>query len=306
MLPSFVRPGVRRLPLPDAANETKGEWGKSMVRHAALVLATFFLLFVCAIGHAADPQHSLVFGVVPQHSAVELARQWGPLLVYLEGKTGETLRFETAKDIPAFEQRLAAGLYDIAYLNPADYVQLSKNPGYRAFARGKGARLRGLVVVAADGPIRSLDDLDGNVVAFPAPTAFAAAVLPLAHVKARGIAVTPSFVGTHDSVYLAVARGYFPAGGGIRRTFDNCPDEVRRKLRVIWESPCYTSHPLAAHPRIAADRVDRIRQALIAMDGDPQGGGILAGLRMRGFEAGVDADWDDVRALDRSPPAGSR
>lgn len=277
-----------------------------MARHTVMVQVLLMVLLVGRACNAAEPRNILVVGIVPQQSAVELARQWGPLLAYLEEKTGESLRFETAKDIPTFEERLAAGRYDIVYCNPFQYAQRSRVPGYAAFAREKGVRLQGLVVVAVSSQVRSLDDLAGARLAFPAPTAFAAAMLPLAHLKARGVPVTPLSVGTHDSVYLGVARGFFPAGGGIRRTFDNCPLELRGQLRIVWESPPYTPHPLAAHPRVPRDSVKRIRQALLAMDGDPGGREILARLRMQGFEAGSDRDWNDVRALNFAPPADFR
>ncbi len=261
------------------------------------------LIFGCWAAEA--PAETLLLGVVPQHSAVELARQWGPLLKFLEERTGLSLAFETAKDIPTFEARLDEGRYDIIYCNPADYVLRSLAPGYQAFAREKGVRLKGIVVVPRDSPATSLNDLAGGKVAFPAPAAFAATMLPLADFKARGVAVTPVYVATHDSVYLTVARGYYPAGGGIARTLANCPEDVRGQLRVIWETPGCTPHPLAAHPRVGREAVARLAEALEAMDQDEAGRSALRILRFAGFERGTDADWNDVRALLGLPAAGA-
>ena len=275
-----------------------------LVRSWRVLLLAFGLLLSKQASLYAGEQPVLVFGVVPQQAAVELARQWGQFLTYLGEKTGLSLVFETAPDIPAFEERLAAGRYDIAYCNPADYVQRSSLPGYRAFAREAGVLLQGLVVVPRDSPVTRLDELAGATLAFPAPLAFAATLLPLAHFKARGIGVTPSYVATHDSVYMAVARGYFPGGGGIRRTFTNSSQEMRQALRIIWESPPYTPHPLAAHPRVSAEAVARLRAALVAMGNDEAGQAVLARMHFSGFEAGVDADWDDVRQLFGLPLAG--
>ncbi|OLN29751.1 Phosphonate ABC transporter phosphate-binding periplasmic component [Desulfovibrio sp. DV] len=260
-------------------------------------------LFPGPAGLAASQQTALVFGIGPHRSAVDLARQWLPLLAYLEKETDLTLAFETATDIPTFEVRLDAGRYDIVYCNPADYVQRSIASGYRAFARESGERLQGLVVVPSSSPVRTLDDLAGATLAFPAPRAFAAAMLPLAEFKARGIAVTPAYVSTHDSVYLAVARGFYPAGGGIRRAYDKSPEEIRQALRILWESPPYTPHPLAAHSRVPAAAVARLRAALVAMADSPQGRDVLTRMQFRGFEAGEDADWNDVRRLLGLPPA---
>ena len=61
---------------------------------------------------------TLSFGIVPQQSATKLAYLRTPICKYLSDHTGQRVVFKTAKDIPSFEQRLAAGEYDIAYMNP--------------------------------------------------------------------------------------------------------------------------------------------------------------------------------------------
>jgi phosphonate transport system substrate-binding protein len=179
---------------------------------AGLLLALPDLLW------AQDPK-PLSFGIVPQQSAARLARLWTPVCRWLSERTGQTVVFKTAKDIPTFEQRVAAGEYDIAYMNPYHYTVFSIDPGYRAFARETEKRIRGIVVVKKDSAYQSIGELAGMTLAFPAPAAFAASVLPRAYFKKNGIEITPRYVKSHDSVYLAVARGLYPAGGGIQRTF---------------------------------------------------------------------------------------
>ena len=36
----------------------------------------------------------------------------------------------------------------------------------------------------------------------------------------------------------------------IRRTFENIPQETRANLRILWKSPFYTPHALAAERRV--------------------------------------------------------
>lgn len=266
-----------------------------------LVLAVVALLAMTAAGLCQGEAY--VVGVVPMRSTMALAANWTPLLAWLQRQTGLPLFFETAKDIPTFEKRLAEGRYDIAYMNPQHYVVFHNAVGYTAFAREKSNRIRGIVVVPKASPLKTLADLAGRPVAFPSPGSFAATLLPMAALRRQDLVVAPQYVGSHDSVYLAVAKGYFPAGGGIRRTFEKCPPEVRGSLRVLWESPPYTSHPLAAHPRVPRSVVDRLTQALVALDSDPVGQVLLPPLAITGFEAGVDSDWDDIRTLGlRLPP----
>lgn len=203
----------------------------------------FLLTVLCFAARGADAlgAEKLRVGIVPQQSAAELAKVWVPLLGYLQEQSGLELIFETAKDIPTFEKRLAAGEYDVGYMNPYHYIVFHTAPGYTAFAREKGVKLQGLIVVRKDSSINKIEELSGKTVAFPAPAAFAATILPLAYFKSQGIAVTPNFTSSHDSVYLGVARGFFPAGGGINRTFENAKPETHDALRILWKTPQYLS-----------------------------------------------------------------
>jgi phosphonate transport system substrate-binding protein len=262
-----------------------------------IVLCLALVSALTAPVRPAQAGETIRFGVVPQQSAQELAKSWLPILAYLKEKTGLELAFETAKDIPAFEQRLSRGEYDVAYMNPYHYVVFHASQGYEAFARDKGAMLQGLIVVRADSDVTELAQLAGRAVAFPAPASFAATILPLANFKRQGIDVTPNFASSHDSVYLTVAKGLFPAGGGIERTFDNLRPEIKDQLRILWKTPAYTPHPLAAHPRFPRADLARLQAALLEMDADPKGRELLKHLNLKGFQAAADADYADVRGL---------
>lgn len=262
-----------------------------------------FLLSLAALAalpstvRSAPAGATLSVGIVPQQSASELARIWIPVLNVVSERSGRPLRFATAPNIPTFERRLAAGEYDIAYMNPYHYTVFSQKPGYRAFAKEKGRKLRGVVVVRKSSSIKDLAELAGQEIAFPAPAAFAATVLVRAELERKNIAVTPRFVGSHESVYLNVARGIHPAGGGIVRTLQTMDPAVRDELRVLWSTKDYTPHAFAAHPRVAPAVVESLRAAMLGMDSDPRGRLVLQGLGFTGIDAAQDGEWADVRAL---------
>jgi phosphonate transport system substrate-binding protein len=253
---------------------------------------------VCPAAEETDaPLQVFSFGVVPQQSASKLARLWAPLLAYLGNKAGMELKFRTAPDIPEFERRVAEGEYDFAYMNPYHYTVFSQVPGYRAFAKAKGQLLKGILVVRADSEIHDPRELEGATLVFPAPAAFAASVLPRAYLAQEGIAFTPKFVSSHDSVYLAVAKGLYPAGGGVVRTLDGLEPELKAQLRILWTTKGYTPHAFAAHPRLPPEAVQRLVRAMQGASEDEEGRELLAALNMQGFEQAEDSDWDDVRAL---------
>ena len=245
-----------------------------------------------------DGQPALTIGIVPQQSASRVAEDWGPLLTELSRRSGVPLVFRTAPSIPAFEERLAKGAYDLAYMNPYHYVVFHKAAGYQAFAKEKDRRLKGILVVRKNSAYQKPADLAGATVVFPAPAAFAASILPQAEFGRLKIAITAKFVASHDSVYRAVASGLQEAGGGIQRTLEASPPEVRDALRVLTETPAYTPHAFAAHPRVPVDSIAKVLAAMVSLAGDEAGRSLLLPLAFKGLTGAQDKEWNDIRGLD--------
>ena len=264
---------------------------RNFIRTAGLLCAA-----LTAPARAADLR-SYSFGILPQFAPAELARAWLPLLRLLTARCGLDLRFATTPDIPTFESRLADGEYDFAYMNPYHYTVFAAQPGYVAFGHEKGRRIGGIVVVAKDAPYRQLADLAGHEIAHPSPRSFAATLLVRAELARAGIATLPRYVGSHESVYLNVAQGLIAAGGGVAQTLEAMDGAVRARLRVLWSSPLYTPHALAAHPRVSAAAVAALRATMIGADADAEGREALRGVAFLGIQAARRGDWDDVRAL---------
>lgn len=237
------------------------------------------------------------FGVVPQQAASEMAETWLPFLNWLSAQSGVKLRFVTAPDIPSFEKRLGEGAYDIAYMNPYHYTVFHKRSGYEALAREKDRKLKGIIVVRKDSPINDIRELSGLTLVFPAPAAFAASILPRVALRKAGVAFTPRFVSSHDSVYLNVGRGLYPAGGGIVRTFDMQEEAAKKELRVLWSTPSYTPHAIATHPNFPSEVAGKLLVTLSAMADDPAGQEKLKLIGFKGIEGARNADWDDIRQL---------
>ena len=156
---------------------------KNAVSKIVKLLVSSALLVTLIPTYAAE---SYSFGIVPQTSGSKLSKLWSPFLKYVEEKADIKLRFATTRNISTFQKRLAAGKYDIVYMNPYHYTQFSELQGYRAFAKAKKKRLKGIIVVQKDSPYKTIDDLDNAQMAFPSH-AFAANLVPSAILNKKGI-----------------------------------------------------------------------------------------------------------------------
>ncbi|WP_136810252.1 phosphate/phosphite/phosphonate ABC transporter substrate-binding protein [Desulfosediminicola flagellatus] len=271
-----------------------------MIRNRNILLLVIFSTLLIGINSAdAETQDItfLTFGIVPQQSATRLAKQWTPLIQYLNKKTGAKIIFKTAPDIPTFEQRLKQGEYDIAYMNPYHYTVFHEDPGYEAIAKEKDKKIQGFIIVAKDSPVTSIQQLNDEKLAFPAPAAFAASVLPRFSLARENIIIHPVYVSSHDSVYLSVSKGIFIAGGGIVRTLNAMPPDIQNTLRILWQTKKFTPHAIAIHPNFPEEMRNKISEALFSVSETENGRKILQDLNMKAFAAAENSDWDDVRDL---------
>ena len=239
----------------------------------------------------------LVFGVVPQQSAAKLARNWIPLLKFVSEKAGVELKFATAPDIPTFERRLANGDYDIAYMNPYHYVVLSKEVGFKALVHEKDKKIKGIIVANKNSPIDKLEDLSEQTIAFPSPASFAATLIPKANLIKKNINFTYQYVNSHDAVYRNIVEGRFVAGGGIMRTFNALPENVKNKLKIIWTSDKYTPHAIATYPSVNETTRQKLVTGFLAVENADTSVQLLAPLAMKGFVKANGDDWNDIRDL---------
>lgn len=289
----------KRLPADASITSNSLNWMNHMPSFRTLLSA----LLVCTLLPTlatADDMTKLTFGVVPQQSASKLANKWSPILKRISEETGIEISFATAPSIPMFEKKLGKGEYDLAYMNPLHYTFYSQSPGYVAIAKQADKKIRGIIITQKDTKLTSLDDLKNMSMAFPAPLAFAATVLPTAELKSQDIQIKAHYVKSHDSVYRSIAMGLYPAGGGIERTFDLIEPDTKNQLKVLWKTKGYTPHAIAAHPRINASQRRQIQSAFLNLNNSAEGRELLAALQFSGIDSASDADWNDVRALNYS------
>lgn len=191
-----------------------------------------------------------IFGVVPQFEPEYIYSAWNPVLKEISKILNIQLELKIYKTIPEFEKAFLAGEFDFAYMNPYHAVMAKKAQGYIPLIRDR-TPLKGIIVIKKDAPFSSITDLDGAVIAFPAPNAFAASLYMRALLTEKyKIRFTPKYVKTHDNVYRHVLLGLAQAGGGVNNTFLRQPPEVRENLRILFETPPSAPHPIVAHPRV--------------------------------------------------------
>ncbi|MBD3609682.1 MAG: phosphate/phosphite/phosphonate ABC transporter substrate-binding protein [Gammaproteobacteria bacterium] len=236
------------------------------------------LLLLVSFAVQAKP---LTVAIVPQFTTTQTFQKWQPLLDQLSKQTGLSFKLKVYNNFPDFERDYLQGEPDLVYYNPYHQVKGHLAQGYVPLVRDGKRKLTGIIVVGRDSPYQQLDDLDGKTFSFPAPNAFAASLYMRALLTEKeALTHHTHYSGSHSNSYRDVVAGRAEAAGGVFRSLKKQPKRIRDQLRVIYQTPGNSPHPLSAHRRVNKKSREKITQAILLMNNDPAGKAILQNIQM--------------------------
>lgn len=249
-------------------------------RICAAVLPLIFSLGLHASVHAQEPV-PLTLAVVPQLPPLTTHKAWAPFVERLEKETGLRIKLSIYKTVPEFEVDMLAGKPDLVFMNPYHQIMAKKAQGYVPLVRATDA-IFGVVVVARDGPIKTMADLNGQEIAFPSPNAYAASLYVRALLSEQfALKYKPRFLDTHTDVYRHIILGQAAAGGAVNTTFNRESDDIRAQLHILYTTPAAAPHPLSAHPRVPAQHQQNIIASILRLGADPANQELLKGVLLK-------------------------
>lgn len=251
-----------------------------LIRLMSRYLLPFLLLFAATVA-VAQEKKVYILAVVPQFTPSEVHRNWSPIIEKLSRATGRQLEIKIYPSIQKFETAFLNGEIDLVFMNPYHAVMAKRAQGYIPLVRDDANRLIGILLVQRDSPIKSIKELNGKALAFPAPNSFAASLYMRALLaEQEKIRITPLYLKTHSNVYRHVIMGEAVAGAGVNNTLKREPPEVQAQLRLLFETPGVPSHPLVAHPRVPEGLRQTVTNTLLEMQNDPAGQKLLTDIQM--------------------------
>ncbi len=171
----------------------------------------------------------LLLAITPDLMDQSHALPWDALATHISERSGRLLRIVQPGTLDEFESCLAAQAYDLVLAFPHQIssanplVQLRRKP-------------RGLIAVRSDSRFFSLADLEGAVIAMPDAGSLASS--RLARIELASVAQPPRVTSVPDAGagYDAVLFGEVAATSGTPHSFNELPEHVRNRLRVIHQT----------------------------------------------------------------------
>jgi phosphonate transport system substrate-binding protein len=244
-----------------------------------------------------------LFGVHPLHNPQHLYEVFGPLTDYLsEQIDGVRFKLEASRNYAAYDEKLYARKFHFSLPNPYQTIN-AIDKGYQVFAKmGDDDNFRGIILVRRDSGIRQVTDLKGQAVSYPAPTALAATMMPQHYLQTHGVDVMQEldnrYVGSQESsvmnVYLkqtAAAATWPPPWRALAKQ----RPELKRALKVIWQTEPLINNGLVVLPQVPAAVVHQVQDLLVNLHTHKRGRQILQAMELSRFEPADNGSYDVVR-----------
>jgi phosphonate transport system substrate-binding protein len=212
-----------------------------------------------------------------ENEAAALARQ-EPMAAYLTRELGVPVRLYRTSDYAGLVEAMRADQIEFARFGPAVYSLGRRvlgdklRPLFRDVDNNGQEGYFSIVIVRADSPFRTIEDLRGRQFAFVDPNSTSGFAFPSYFLRKEGFDPRTHFratvfAGSHDNVVLATARGQFEGGAtfevneqsGVPQRMVNRGLIPAGSLRTIWRSPLIPASPFTAR----ADLPEELVQAYI-------------------------------------------
>jgi phosphonate transport system substrate-binding protein len=264
-----------------------------MLKRSIMAFVCLLALLGCSRQEPAPPprkaaETKLLIGLIPEQNIFKQMERYEPLAEYLFRKTGAKV---SLKILPRYgniiENFQSSGL-DGAFFGSFTYTLAHAKVGVEVLARpvalDNTSTYHGLIFVRKDSGIRTARDMKGKRFAFVDKATTAGYLLPLEYFHRNGISNYKGylkeayFAGTHEDAIYDVLNRKADIGAAKNTVFNRLAKEdprIRKDLIVLARSPDVPENALALRKDIDASVRDRLKDALLKMNLDPDGKKVL-------------------------------
>lgn len=233
---------------------------------------------------------------------------YSPLLDYLAKQLDRPVELLQRPSYFEINELLRTGQADVGFVCGGAFVE-GERQGFMELLvvpEIEGATTyQALIIVAAENPFRSFDDLRGQRFAFTDPLSNSGR-LYVQHRLAQ-MSETPNsyfeettYTYSHDNAIRAVAQGIVDGATVDSLVFDSLVRSepvLGQRLRVVERSRPFGIPPVVVHPDLDEGLKDAVHKALLGMHNDPQGRLALAVLYVDRFVPPDPAAYEDIRQM---------
>ena len=244
---------------------------------SALALMTSPALALLIAPTSAQAQEGGVyrFSPVNQYGIELTARYWNPIIEYVSAQSGVKLQLKIGRTSADTTAYVLANEVEFLFSNHL-FSPERDHLGWKVFGRRQTPPIHSQIVVLASSPIRKLEDLADQPVAFPGPEALVAYKFAYAQLLRRNIPVQVVFGGNMDGAFAQLASGKAKAVGANSQLTEGWSRRENQAVRVLWQSEPLHDLALMAARKVPEKDLQAVTRAFLDMSRSPEGQKILA------------------------------
>lgn len=269
-----------------------------------LCVLTFALLAV-PLADAVDvqpPPTPYVMGVFPFIPAANIEGVFAPLAAEISRAVGRPVKLRTSASFEKFMEELKAHAFDLAYIQPFDYVDIARPGGYLALV-SRNDTLSSRIVVRQDSPIKNLQELKGKNMGMP-PRVAALSFLNRLTLNKAGLVpdrdVKIVYLASHQACLQQLQIGTVAACGISPSALRLAEVQLKTHFKLIHESPEIPPPLFVVKKELPQRDRDAMLAVLIATDLStvkPELRSMFIEKDEKPFRKTADKEYDAVRAL---------
>jgi len=236
----------------------------------------------------AVPGKKLLIGLIPEQNIFKQMERYEPLMEYLYRKTGTKMKLKILPRYGNIIDNFKSSGLDGAFFGSFTYTLAHAKVGVEVLARpvalDNTSTYHGLIFVRKDSRVRTARDMKGKRFVFVDKATTAGYLLPLEYFQKHGISNYKGylketyFAGTHEDAIYDVLNRKADIGAAKNTVFQRlakADPRILKELVILERSPDVPENALALRKDIDASVRDRLKDALLKMNLDPDGKKVL-------------------------------
>ncbi len=251
------------------------------------------------------PLRVAISGVI---SPKETYKTYQDLLQYMSKRLDRPVELVQRKTYAEVNDLIRAGGIDLAFVCTQAYVQGQQDFGMELIGTpvvGGEPLYRAYIIVPADGPANSLEQLQGRIFAFTDPDSNSGRLYPTYALRLKGTSPESFFskvvyTYSHDNSIKAVADKLVDGASVDSLVYEATiarNPELAARTRIVQRSEPFGAPPVVVHPSQSPALKAQLQETLLGLDSDPEGQVILRSLGIDRFVVPDQAVYEPVREM---------
>lgn len=234
-------------------------------RRGGVLPLIWLVLFSVSATPAVAAGAEISLGIEPLLSARTLATSFQSFRDFLGDRSASKVVLDTAPNYERFLQQMLTGEFDIAFVGPHSSLLAVQKAGYLPLFKCEGG-MQAVLIVDKNSPFQKPQDLKGKMVALPDAHTLGAmlgAEMFRPPQVSSAVDVNFKYNDFSNTAALMLLRGDASAAVVIQAALKIMSPDIQNNVRVLAESKPVPHMMIIVHPRISADKRQKLHDAIL-------------------------------------------